>query len=80
MVRASLLFFIVALVACGESGSSGTRGPTEPVDPPDELGSFDVGHSTFTAVDESRRGRSLLVDIWYPVDAEDADPKTNSIF
>ena len=57
----------VAIAAC--SSSSATN---EPVDPPDELGSFAVGHSTFTAVDPARGGRSLLVDIWYPVDAADA--------
>lgn len=58
---------VVALASC--SGSSATN---EPVDPPDELGSFAVGHSAFTAVDPKRGGRSLLVDIWYPVDVEDA--------
>lgn len=57
----------LVLVACGGSDST-----TEPVDPPDQLGAFAVGHATFTAVDEARDGRSLLVDIWYPVDAEDA--------
>lgn len=45
---------------------------TGPVDPPDELGAFAVGHSTFTAKDPSRGDRSLLVDVWYPVDADDA--------
>ena len=32
-----------------------------------------AGHSTFTAIDESRSNRSLLVDIWYPVDEADAE-------
>jgi predicted dienelactone hydrolase len=59
-------FLALALVACGSSESS-----SEPVAAPDELGAFAVGHSTFTAVDGTRGGRSLLVDIWYPVDAED---------
>jgi len=63
----SLLFVTVSLAAC--SSSSGT---TEPVDPPDELGAFAVGHSTFTAKDSSRGDRSLLIDVWYPVDADDA--------
>ena len=68
MTRASaLLCAAVALAAC--SNSSGTA---EPVDPPDELGAFAVGHSTFTAKDPSRGNRSLLVDVWYPVDADDA--------
>lgn len=59
-------------VACSSSGSNA------PVDPPDEPGPFAVGHSTFSAVDPSRDDRSLLVDIWYPVDAEDtadAEPR-----
>jgi predicted dienelactone hydrolase len=74
MMRASLFFFLVTLVACGDSGSSsGTREPAGPVDAADELGPLAVGHSTFTAVDEARGGRSLLVDIWYPVDADDAE-------
>ncbi len=56
------------LLACGgDSGSS-----TSAVDAPAELGSFAVGHSTFTAVDEARGDRSLLIDVWYPVDEKDA--------
>lgn len=42
-----------------------------PVAAPDELGAFGVGHLSFTAVDPDREDRSLLVDVWYPVD--DAD-------
>ena len=64
-----LLACCVAVTVASCSGSSATN---EPVDPPDELGSFAVGHSTFTAVDPKRGDRSLLVDIWYPVDVEDA--------
>jgi predicted dienelactone hydrolase len=68
MIRPLLACCIaVGLPAC--SSSSATN---EPVDRPDELGSFAVGHSMFTAADPARGGRSLLVDIWYPVDAEDA--------
>lgn len=69
MIRPSITWFValVAIVACGSSDSG-----VGPVDPPDALGAFAVGHSTFTAVDDSRDGRSLLVDVWYPVGAEDA--------
>lgn len=56
------------LLACGSDSGSGTSA----VDAPAELGAFAVGHSTFTAVDASRADRSLLIDVWYPVDEEDA--------
>jgi predicted dienelactone hydrolase len=62
---APLLF---ALAACSDS-SSGT-GPM--VDAPDALGPYGVGHSSFQVIDEARGDRPLLVDTWYPVDAEDA--------
>jgi predicted dienelactone hydrolase len=39
---------------------------------PDTLGPFAVGRTTFTAVDPARGDRELLVDVWYPVDPEDA--------
>ncbi len=38
------------------------------VDPPDELGAFEVGHTSFIAVDVDRGDRSIPVDLWYPVD------------
>jgi len=66
-------FFVAALVslliAC--SGSTSTEN-TAPVDAPDALGPYAVGHSSFTPVDAARGDRSLLVDVWYPVDDEDA--------
>ncbi len=48
------------------------------VAPPEQLGAFSVGHTSFTPVDAGRDERSLLVDLWYPVDAEDAQdaPRT----
>jgi predicted dienelactone hydrolase len=58
-----LALLAVGLSACGESQS---------VAPPDDPGPFAVGHSSFTAVDTNRGDRSLLVDAWYPVDADDA--------
>jgi len=39
--------------------------------PPDELGPFAVGRTTFVVVDPSRDDRTLTVDAWYPVDADD---------
>ena len=39
---------------------------------PDEVGPFAVGRTSFTVVDEDRDGRELPVDVWYPVDQEDA--------
>jgi len=43
-----------------------------PIPLPDELGPFQVGRTTFEVVDPSRDDRTLAVDAWYPVDAEDA--------
>ncbi len=57
---------------------SGSNDSTDPVTSPDQLGALAVGHSTFTVVDQERAGRSLLVDIWYPVDdgdVEGAEPR-----
>jgi len=67
--RAFLLALLVAgLVACGDDDDDSDQ----PVDPPDRLGAFAVGHMSFTAVDPARDDRPLPVDVWYPVDAEDA--------
>ncbi|MFH2008622.1 MAG: alpha/beta fold hydrolase [bacterium] len=67
IARALILASLVGgLVACGEDSQDG------PVAPPDQLGELAVGHTSFTAVDAARGDRSLLVDVWYPVDAADA--------
>lgn len=64
--RAFLFASIIAgLTACGEDEA-------DPIVRPDALGTFAVGHRVFTAVDAARNDRSLLVDVWYPVDADDA--------
>lgn len=63
-----LASLIVSLVACSDSSSV----PDAMVDAPDGLGPFGVGHSSFNLTDEARDDRSLLVDAWYPVDADDA--------
>lgn len=70
ILRSFLLASLVGLLlAC--SGATSTEN-TAPVDAPDALGPRAVGHSSFTAVDAARADRSLLVDVWYPVDDEDA--------
>jgi len=61
---------LAALVAVGVM-AFGCDPASQPVDRPDVLGPFGVGHFSFTAVDESRGDRSLLVDVWYPVDPDD---------
>jgi predicted dienelactone hydrolase len=67
IARAYLLALLVTgLIACGGDPS------TQPVDSPDMLGAFAVGHMSFTAFDAGRDDRPLLVDVWYPVDEEDA--------
>jgi dienelactone hydrolase len=40
---------------------------------PAGLGSYAVGHSVFEVVDGTRGDRTLPVDVWYPVDPENAD-------
>jgi predicted dienelactone hydrolase len=68
----------VLLAACSQQSSTATRGPDAGVDPPDELGSFAVGHTMFTAVDASRGRRQLPVNVWYPADEQPSadEPKT----
>jgi predicted dienelactone hydrolase len=59
-----LASLVTGLIACGDS--------TPAADPPDALGPYAVGHSSFDVADASRGDRPLLVDAWYPVDAEDS--------
>ncbi len=69
-LRSFLLASLVSLlIAC--SGATSTEN-TARVDAPDALGPRAVGHSSFTAVDAARADRALPVDVWYPVDDEDA--------
>ena len=77
-----LLSLAIAISAC-DGGDSEEPLPTStpiPVDAPDALGPFDVGHASFTPVDASRDDRSLLVDIWYPVDAGDAEGSPSTVY
>jgi len=61
-------FFLVSLatqlIACTDFAPSTAA--------PDALGHFSVGHASFTEHDPARGDRPLLVDVWYPVDAIDA--------
>jgi predicted dienelactone hydrolase len=61
-----LIVAAIWLASCG--GDAGQ----EAVEAPDELGSFAIGHTVFTVVDEQRDDRRLKVDVWYPVDQADA--------
>ena len=77
---AALAVAAVLLAGCGDSSSSNAETDSDAdtqdtveeslpdPDPPDELGAFEVGHTSFVAVDAERGDRSIPVDIWYPVD------------
>jgi predicted dienelactone hydrolase len=58
----------LAVLMLGTLGAS----PARASDVPDVLGPWAVGHTEFTAVDTARADRELPLDIWYPVDADDA--------
>ncbi len=64
---------VLAMTGCG-SDTEETFPPSngEPLYAPDAVGPFAVGRSSFTIVDPDREGRELPVDVWYPVDPEDA--------
>lgn len=47
---------------------------------PDGIGPWDVGRTTFTIVDADRDGRTFAVDVWYPVDPDDAVDVANSSY
>lgn len=64
----------LAMTACGDDTEEFFGPSTEPgpLHAPDEIGPFAVGRSSFTIVDAGRDGRELPVDVWYPVDPQDA--------
>ncbi|MFW2389454.1 MAG: lipoprotein, partial [Polyangiales bacterium] len=63
-----LLGLLALLTSCsGDSSQS-----SAPLVAPGTLGSFAIGHTMFTVVDEARDDRELIVNAWYPVDDEDA--------
>jgi predicted dienelactone hydrolase len=81
LTRFLILASVIAMLAAcgGDSGTPVVREPPPEVEPepfaePDGFGFNAVGHTSFTPVDETRNDRSLLVDVWYPVDAGDAWP------
>ena len=47
-------------------------GPALASDTPDEIGPWIVGHTQLEAVDPNRDDRTLPLEIWYPVDPNDA--------
>ena len=74
MARIVLILSLGSFLAgCTSDSTSDAQTRFPGVDAPDELSSFAVGHLTFNPVDSSRGDRELLVDVWYPVDPEDAE-------
>jgi len=64
------LLAAIALSACdSDDGAGGHPGPLYA---PDSAGPYAVGRTTFEVVDPARQDRRFLVDVWYPVDPEDA--------
>ena len=65
---------VLAMTACGSDSEEPFQpaGDGEPLYAPDAVGPFAVGRRSFTIVDPDREGRELPVDVWYPVDPEDA--------
>lgn len=47
---------------------------------PDGIGPWDVGRTTFTLVDADRDDRTFSVDVWYPVDPNDATDVPASVY
>jgi predicted dienelactone hydrolase len=72
------MVIVLAMSGCG-SDTEETFPPSngEPFYAPDAVGPFAVGRSSFTIVDPDREGRELPVDVWYPVDPEDATGDTS---
>jgi predicted dienelactone hydrolase len=68
------LVTVFVVTGCGSDTDEAFQpgGGDEPLYAPDEVGPFAVGRTSFTVVDEDRDGRELPVDVWYPVDQEDA--------
>jgi len=62
-----VLSLLASLLLAGSAQANHWTAPD-----PGSTGPWAVGHSSFVAVDESRGNRTLGVEIWYPVDAEDA--------
>lgn len=69
-VASTITLLMVFAAGCGP-----LPGPLPPHvgdDNPDTPGTWAVGHFLFEATDSARDNRTLKVDVWYPVDSEDA--------
>ena len=81
MRRVLSVLFVVVLTG-SLLGSPAGAAPPSATAPPDGIGPWDVGLATVEVVDADRGDRTLPVDVWYPVDAEDAvgDPAELDLF
>ncbi len=66
--RRVLSWLIVSLLLAAPDAFAGRSRFQSPAEP----GAYAVGHSIFEVVDPARGDRTLPVDVWYPVDAENA--------
>lgn len=64
---------MVSMLACGSE-------PSAPHESPESLGTHDVGYLTFNAIDPAREDRTLVIDVWYPADAEAAQAASNATY
>lgn len=71
-VAAAALLAAAALSACDGDDGAGGQGNRGPLYAPDSAGPYAVGRTTFELVDPARENRQFLVDVWYPVDPQDA--------
>ena len=53
---------------------------TEPAEAADAFGPWAVGHRRSEAIDATRGNRVLPYDIWYPVDAADAEDEPRTVY
>ncbi|MDH3706315.1 MAG: alpha/beta fold hydrolase [Acidimicrobiia bacterium] len=72
VVLVVLATVMTALVAAPAAGARDRSSPRPGRAPAEEHGPWAVGYETFELVDTARGDRILPVDVWYPVDADDA--------
>ncbi|NNE74017.1 MAG: alpha/beta fold hydrolase [Acidimicrobiales bacterium] len=72
VVLVVLATLMTALVTAPAAGASDRSSPRPGRAPAEELGPWAIGYETFELVDAARGDRTLPVDVWYPVDADDA--------
>jgi predicted dienelactone hydrolase len=68
-----LAVLILNLSACSENQQLADYAP-------DQLGPFDVGHTSLVATDAERGDRALPVDLWYPVDPGEGNDAPITIY